>query len=101
VKCKSIVLRINEIEKEAQAVFLKLRDRLNGRLTNEQDGLEDYEVDVVVVAKALDNKILHRSTSNILLFDKEGLDDEYQTICRNDFSLDVSVIPPKINRSLK
>jgi len=90
VKCKYIVIRINAIEQEAQAVFSKLRDRLNSRLSDENDALEDYEIDVVVIAKALDNNILHRSTSNILLFDKEGLDDEYQTIYRNDFSLDVS-----------
>jgi len=85
VKKENVIIRVNEIEKEAQAVFLKLRDRLNGRLADVNDAMMDYEVDVIVVAKALNDKNLYRSTSNILLFDKVDLDDEYMKINHNDF----------------
>jgi len=91
VKKENVIIRVNEVEKEAQVVLLKLRDRLNSRLNDENDAMMDYEVGVIVVAKSSNNDILYRSMSNILLFDKADLDDEYMKINHNDFPSHIPV----------
>ena len=85
MKREDIIIRINVIEKEAQAIFVKIRDRLNRRLVEKSDPMMDYEVDVVVVAKSAGNSILYRSVSNYELFDKKELNEEYLSLNHNDF----------------
>jgi len=79
-----IVKRINAIESVAQAKLAVLRDHLNHRLSDDSDPMQDYEVEVVVFARAENGAVLYSSHINCCLFDKELLDREYLAMNHND-----------------